>query len=174
MPIGEKAQAYERARRARVRAARLAAGACVGCGGGRREGYRRCSACLDKRNAERRRWRANRPQIEKAGRLRRHRATLGTKQDRNRIYKDLVYAYYGGYLCVCCGETDPTFLTLDHVDNDGNVARKVKGYKSARYYWIWKNHFPERLQVLCYNCNCGRQRNGGICPHKQKKQEAVA
>jgi hypothetical protein len=19
--------------------------------------------------------------------------------------------------------------------------------------------------VLCYNCNCGRERNGGICPH---------
>jgi hypothetical protein len=23
--------------------------------------------------------------------------------------------------------------------------------------------------VLCYNCNCGRARNGGVCPHQQKK-----
>jgi hypothetical protein len=21
--------------------------------------------------------------------------------------------------------------------------------------------------VLCFNCNCGRYHNGGICPHKQ-------
>lgn len=24
----------------------------------------------------------------------------------------------------------------------------------------------DRYQLLCFNCNCGRHRNGGVCPHK--------
>ena len=27
--------------------------------------------------------------------------------------------------------------------------------------------FRRRFQILCYNCNLGRSRNGGVCPHKQ-------
>ena len=25
---------------------------------------------------------------------------------------------------------------------------------------------PDTIQILCFNCNCGRARNGGICPHE--------
>ena len=28
-------------------------------------------------------------------------------------------------------------------------------------------NFPDFLQILCFNCNCGRNRNGGICPHME-------
>jgi hypothetical protein len=24
----------------------------------------------------------------------------------------------------------------------------------------------DTFQVLCFNCNIGRERNGGMCPHK--------
>lgn len=27
----------------------------------------------------------------------------------------------------------------------------------------------DRFQVLCHNCNCGKYRNGGICPHQEAK-----
>jgi len=31
----------------------------------------------------------------------------------------------------------------------------------------------ERDQLLCANCNQGRQRNGGICPHQRKEYEGA-
>jgi hypothetical protein len=32
------------------------------------------------------------------------------------------------------------------------------------------NDFPPGFQLLCSNCNHGRARNGGICPHKTGSQ----
>ena len=88
--------------------------------------------------------------------------------------------HYGGRLCVCCGETNPLFLTLDHKNNDGGEWRKQmakadgqnqqgKRYLQGTNFYIWlrKNNYPELgLQVACYNCNLGRARNRGVCPHK--------
>jgi hypothetical protein len=36
-------------------------------------------------------------------------------------------------------------------------------------YWAWlrKHNYPEGFQVLCHNCNMGRQINGGVCPHME-------
>lgn len=90
----------------------------------------------------------------------------------NKRAKDACYAWYGGYTCSCCGVTEPRFLTLDHVDNDGAEHRRVlQGNRAgaALYRWIIKNEFPPKFQVLCYNCNCGKNVNGGVCPHKDVK-----
>lgn len=84
--------------------------------------------------------------------------------------RDLCYAAYGGYRCVCCGETTPLFLTLDHIHGNGRRHLRELGLKDTRkmYRWIIRNDFPSDLfQVLCYNCNSGRYRNGGVCPHKE-------
>lgn len=88
--------------------------------------------------------------------------------------KDKVYAAYGGYVCNCCGETTKEFLTIDHIDNDGaEHRRKTKTVGGAGLYrWIIKNHFPKTFQILCYNCNCGKKHNGGICPHENKLSES--
>jgi hypothetical protein len=65
----------------------------------------------------------------------------------------------------CCRETEPLFLELDHVNNDGHVERRLVGnyttYRKAR-----DQGFPSIYQVLCSNCNHSRARNGGVCPHK--------
>jgi hypothetical protein len=78
--------------------------------------------------------------------------------------QDTVITGYGGK-CTCCGETNPAFLTLDHVNGSGNIERRSKGtnwpYRDAR-----DRNYPDDYQVLCYNCNCGRWRAGGVCPHK--------
>lgn len=88
--------------------------------------------------------------------------------------KDEVFAQYGGYECSCCGESVKEFLTLDHINNDGSKHRKtIRG--SAIYNWAKQNNFPPIFQVLCFNCNCGRARNGGVCPHVEsasKTQES--
>lgn len=106
-------------------------------------------------------------------------------KDRNilehkRITMD-VLSYYsnGNPKCACCGETIIEFLTIDHInghtENDVRVKfisksqpyyRFIAGYKL--YRWLRQNNYPEGYQVLCFNCNCGKNRtNNKVCPHKR-------
>lgn len=79
--------------------------------------------------------------------------------------RTMVLAHYGKK-CTCCGESEPNFLSIDHINNDGNVHRK--NTKSHAFYsWITNNDYPKDLQILCYNCNMAKGKYG-ICPHKQK------
>jgi hypothetical protein len=82
---------------------------------------------------------------------------------------------YGGYSCACCGETEPKFLSIDHVFNNGAAHRREiavwakgngEGASSRTLKWLKDNGYPAGFQVLCMNCNLGKQRNGGMCPHK--------
>ncbi len=93
----------------------------------------------------------------------------GRKKDKQRIKRE-VFDYYGGR-CGCCGETISQFLTIDHIHGGGCKHRKEIGVSSGYsfYYWLKKNNFPSGFQVLCFNCNCGRQVNGGVCPHEQER-----
>lgn len=84
------------------------------------------------------------------------------------ICKDQVYAAYGGYKCTCCGETEPMFLSIDHIDNNGAAERKSGKYSGSGtgfYQWLRKSGFPPGYQVLCMNCQIGKHKNGGVCPH---------
>lgn len=118
----------------------------------------RCKTCAVK--ATKNWWNNNREEL-----LQRHKKI-------NRENKDIVFNHYGKY-CACCGETNEMFLTFDHVNNDGNTHRRrdSKGKENSHaggfmLKWIIKNNFPNSIQILCWNCNCGKQRNKGICPHK--------
>lgn len=85
--------------------------------------------------------------------------------------KDEVFKAYGGYMCVCCGETEHTMLNMDHINNDGADHRKKLKltWSGSMYQWIKDNGFPATFQVLCYNCNLSKHRNGGICAHNIKE-----
>ena len=86
---------------------------------------------------------------------------------RERLREE-VFQHYGNK-CVCCGEKNPLFLTLDHINNDGGEQKRKLGSqgKGVNFYgWARKVGYPEDLQLLCFNCNCGKGRNKGICPHK--------
>ena len=85
----------------------------------------------------------------------------------NKQLKLEMIAAYGGK-CVCCGETESFFLTLDHIFDDGAEDRRQRktGGGSMMYEQLRKEGWPQgRLQLLCWNCNCGRRLNDGICPH---------
>lgn len=82
--------------------------------------------------------------------------------------KILVFEHYGA-VCVCCGENTLEFLSIDHVDNDGNKERHPNGGRvSGKHLYpkIVKSGFPDSYQVLCMNCNFGKHANNGVCPHK--------
>ena len=79
--------------------------------------------------------------------------------------RDKVFAAYGGYICNCCGETEPSFLSIDHVNNDGaEHGRKIGN--SYSYRWLLINNFPSGFQVLCMNCQWGKKNNNGVCLHE--------
>jgi hypothetical protein len=77
--------------------------------------------------------------------------------------KKKVFDHYG-WICSCCGESEPEFLTIDHIDGGGYQHKKETNGKL--YPWLVRNNFPEGFRVLCYNCNCGRKT--GPCPHEKE------
>lgn len=91
--------------------------------------------------------------------------------DRDKLQKlrTQFLQMYGG-ACTCCGEENRPFLTLDHVRSDGAQDRRKRGVY-AIYRRAVKTYDPTTHQILCFNCNCGRAQNGGICPHQEAQNE---
>jgi len=71
--------------------------------------------------------------------------------------------HYGGK-CVCCGEDEPKFLAIDHVENNGGEHRKTLGNQTI-YKWLRDNNYPTGFQILCHNCNMAKAFYK-VCPHK--------
>lgn len=78
------------------------------------------------------------------------------------------------FKCSCCGEDDIRFLTLDHIKNDGAVER-AEGMSNDNIVLLRRakeeGFDRTKYTCLCWNCNCGRHRNKGICPHKANDKE---
>jgi hypothetical protein len=89
-----------------------------------------------------------------------------TQRARYLALRAEVIAAYGGK-CACCTEAITQFLELDHIATDGAGHRREIGRGSdATYRWAKREGFPKnRFQLMCANCNQGRARNGGVCPH---------
>ena len=86
--------------------------------------------------------------------------------------KETVFAYYGK-ICACCGEDEELFLTIDHVNNDGHLQIGSTGKRDSgrtMYAKIIKAGLPNTYQTLCMNCNFGKMRNEGVCPHMVDKE----
>jgi hypothetical protein len=80
------------------------------------------------------------------------------------ILRGKLFEIYG-IKCACCGESNRAFLTLDHVNNDGKEDRaKASGWATI-YRRAIREQDKSKYQILCYNCNLGKSRNGGVCPH---------
>lgn len=121
-----------------------------------------CRRCIRERSII---WRSKRdPEVQR--RQARESAARCVKKLRNEAIQA-----YGGK-CVCCGESIPEFLHLDHVNNDGAEHRRElkgdsKGSNSlAVLRWAKENGWPPRLQLKCHNCGMA-EGFYGRCPHEQ-------
>lgn len=89
---------------------------------------------------------------------------------RNINLRRSVLLAYGG-VCVCCGESEPDFLALDHIANDGKQHRAEVGNGMMLYYWARRNAYPKILQLLCHNCHYAKH-HCAVCPCKQRMRMA--
>ena len=107
----------------------------------------------------------------KSGYCEKHLKKYSYQKHKTILYKEL------GNKCVCCGERDLMFLSVDHVNNDGGKLRKEKGTWSTQIYSLLKAHRenPGSLQLLCSNCNHAKGRNGGKLyrPNKFTKRKLL-
>jgi hypothetical protein len=159
----------------------LSEGKCIRCCKRPLVTSRKCQVCLDKDQSRKKREReTNRdtgvctrcgkrppePGIKYCGTCRTH------TNNRHASLRAKAYAGYGGFVCACCGETEPAFLSIDHIENNGSIVRKVTGQGTggSLYRWLIKNNFPPGYQVLCMNCQWGK-RCCGVCPHKKTTLE---
>jgi hypothetical protein len=69
------------------------------------------------------------------------------------------------FKCSCCGERNPYFLTLDHVNNDGGDHRR--SLSTVRILSLARREKYDRTKwdCLCMNCNFAKG-HYGECPHK--------
>lgn len=108
---------------------------------------------------------------------------------------EAIYAYGGPTpKCACpgCPENRLPFLSVDHINNGGNVHRaelahprdflpgktpvpnggKVSPGGGAYFRWLKENGYPPGYRVLCYNCNIAR--GTGPCPVHEITSDARA
>lgn len=83
-----------------------------------------------------------------------------------QLRSDVLGAY--GDRCACCGEEEPKFLSIDHIDGGGAAHRRETGVGSGFHFYLWirRNDYPDGLQVLCHNCNSAKG-SYGQCPHEE-------
>lgn len=82
-----------------------------------------------------------------------------------------VIIHYGGK-CVCCGETELSFLCMDHIEGGGNKHRREIGRKDLAP-WLKENNYPPRFQVLCANCNLSKHLLG-VCHHQRSVTQVTS
>lgn len=135
-----------------TRQQKIAKGLCGVCGKGLlAKDKKRCVICIHDRKKW---WSTSKTRLRKI--------------EQGQLFKDQIIQHYGGK-CNCCGETEQTFLAIDHINGNGNSHRKKikKSSSSSFYKWLIDKNFPDEFQILCYNCNMSKYLRGGICAHKK-------
>lgn len=85
-----------------------------------------------------------------------------------------VLSYYskGIPTCACCGERTIQFLSIDHVEGNGNAHIRSLKNPSRIMQWLKKNNYPQGFRILCHNCNLSIGFYGS-CPHSVKLKAVV-
>lgn len=155
------------------------AGLCVRCGAERWEGKTRCEVCHKQHLAYQEKAKTKAISNGKCryclvspveqdksmcgSCLEKHGAK--SKQTYQKHRSACLEAYDGR--CRCCGNGNPKYLQLDHIDDDGAEHRRLifNGRGGSMWTWAYRNGFPDTLQLLCANCHQGKTVYGGCDEH---------
>jgi len=135
------------------------------------KGRKYCHTCSEKRRSpeaqERRRINTN---IRVSKWSKNHRENINKWRRNNREQKKIeVINMYGGK-CACCSESNLGFLTIDHINNDGGIKRKENTSEGNIIDHLFHKPIDKlNYQILCFNCNYGKNCNNGVCPHNEAK-----
>jgi hypothetical protein len=121
-----------------------------------------------------RNWRKSNPEMVKAQKRRHTIKYIDKFVSRVRRWKSdekrrFVEAYGGA--CTCCGETEITFLTCEHLDRELTKKHREIGLLGSQLYRVIRlEGYPkDKYTVLCMNCNFARK-EGKSCPHESFKE----
>ena len=84
------------------------------------------------------------------------------KEFRKKQKIEFINAYGG--CCQCCGESEISFLTIEHIRNSGN--KLIYAAKYTLISRLKRLGWPDEYTCLCYNCNMSTKEYGTICIHK--------
>lgn len=92
------------------------------------------------------------------------------KKSYNKTKQQYFEAY--GNCCQCCGETNPLFLTQEHILENRKEHRQRLGNINKSVICLMRDALKTdvtrtKFGLLCYNCNCSAS-HGIVCPHKIK------
>lgn len=89
-----------------------------------------------------------------------------SKMNRHRNKVHRINALGGK--CVCCGEKNIEFLSIDHIHGGGNRHVQSIGGVHSFYQLIKREGYPrDKYRVLCMNCQFGYRM--GVCPHERER-----
>lgn len=148
------------------------------------KGYRRyeCAVCDKKRIADAHARTIDRRLQRARDRYAQNPAAVWTPERRKRAneialgryarLRDQMFEKIGPF-CRACGETEPLFLTIDHINNDGWERRKEPRSREigvGLYTDIIRDGLRGDLECLCFNCNFGKRRNGGVLVKDRRRE----
>ena len=138
-------------------------------GNGKGSLTRHCAAVKASRNRKPTNWRA-------AGYKSKRKKNLNeglSNPDGKKAYYDVmkVYSKRKGFsvpTCFCCGNSDWKFLVFDHIKERQKEHKGLGGVGIAAK--LKNDKYPKGIQILCHNCNTGKEIFGGKCPHHLSKK----
>ena len=90
---------------------------------------------------------------------------------KTKLISTQVIGHYSDwkFACMCCGESERDFLSIDHVAGNGNKMSRELGIPREGYQlyrWLFNNGLPSGFQVVCMNCNLSKGKHGS-CVHER-------
>jgi hypothetical protein len=141
--------------------------------------HKKCSICLKEFQGKRNFWKYCSKECQNKGHVLEQKRFTELNPHYNadwrRKKREAIITLLGGK-CVCCGEKEYEFLSIDHKNGNGAEHRKSFNYNTSNVtYDIFKKlnsdfeTFKNEYQVLCYNCNISKgNKINWICPHKRR------
>lgn len=117
------------------------------CGNQKVPGFSVCQKCINKKRREKY---ASSEEVRKRSRQRGNlRHTSGAARRVYAYHRFKAYAILGGPKCKRCGFADPRALQIDHINDKGNLNRKL----GLDFYREVIRENGVGFQILCANCN---------------------